>query len=181
MQSIVQRYCSLINFTHCIWNRSLLLRINELLQILKCKQDLMNKLKYAIKFAIFYKGGSWLFLDDRWKLPSPTPPRVDYFFIVFFLLSNFIGDQWFLLLFTFFWWENFHFWSFSLHSRVPVFLFLCFTSMCVSVCVGGVSVGRRGGLPLILDGSWLFLDDRLYRPARPIPRVLYFFIVFFAV
>ena len=33
----------------------------------------------------------------------------------------------------------------------------------------------------ILDGTWLFLDERFYRPARPVPRVHYFFIVFFAV
>ena len=32
-----------------------------------------------------------------------------------------------------------------------------------------------------LEGTWLFLDDRLQRPARPVPRVHYFFIVFFAV
>ena len=36
--------------------------------------------------------GSLLFLNDHWKLPSPIPPRVAYFLIVF-LLSNFTGEQ----------------------------------------------------------------------------------------
>ena len=37
------------------------------------------------------------YLDDRWKLPSSISPRVDYFFYRFFLLSNFTGEQRFLL------------------------------------------------------------------------------------
>ena len=39
---------------------------------------------------------SWLLLDDRWKLPSPIPPRFAYF-LSFFMLSNFTGEQWILL------------------------------------------------------------------------------------
>ena len=64
--------------------------------------------------------------------PDPSPGRS--FFLSFFLLFNFTGDQWFLLLFTFFWWEIFKICPFSLHSRVPVFSFLFFL---VCVCVGG--------------------------------------------
>ena len=33
---------------------------------------------------------------------------------------------------------------------------------------------------LILDGTWLFLNGRLYRPTRPVTRSHYFFVVFFA-
>ena len=82
--------------------------------------------------------GSWLFIDDRWKLPRPIPPRVAYFFIVYFLLSNFTGEQWFLLLFTFFWWEISHFGPFSLHSRVLVFVSLL-SRVCVCVLGGDPS------------------------------------------
>ena len=32
-----------------------------------------------------------------------------------------------------------------------------------------------------LDGTWLLLDDLLYRPTRPVLQGQYFFIVFFAV
>ena len=43
-------------------------------------------------------------------------------------------------------------------------------------------VGRLGRATshLILDGTWLFLDDRWDRPARTFPRGDYFFIMFFA-
>ena len=52
--------------------------------------------------------------------------------------------------------------------------------MCV--CVGGVC-GPPAYLHrptcLILEGSWLFLDGRLYRPIRPVTRSHYFFNRFF--
>ena len=39
---------------------------------------------FVYKCGLQTSYGPWLFLDDRWKLPSPISPRVDYFFTVFF-------------------------------------------------------------------------------------------------
>ena len=62
---------------------------------------------------------------------QPNPSLGRLFFYLFFLLSNFTGEQWFLLLFTFLGWEIFKIWPFSLHSRVLFFLFFAFYRVCV--------------------------------------------------
>ena len=60
-----------------------------------------------------------------WSIGSPPDPSLaSITFLSCFLLSNFTGEQWFLLLFTFFWSEILSIWTNSLHSWVLFFVSL---------------------------------------------------------
>ena len=73
-----------------------MIHLLRFLQTFKCNLIFMQNSLFnncALILAMCLRGcvfnallldGSWLFLDDRWKLPNPVPPRVDYFFIVSF-------------------------------------------------------------------------------------------------